>query len=120
MAFSREFIVDQVKVHDSIHGFENAIALIKARWKITHSDYPNGYAYHAFHKYLHHDTYTLETFVPIDQVTNEMMEQWVSADITPEVLNSIYTAALPFIQMKDAEAGLTTYYESADAIVGPQ
>lgn len=118
MAFNREFIVDQVKTHDSIHGFENAIALIKARWKITHSDYPNGFAYHVFQKYFHHDTYTLETFVPIEDVTDAMMEQWVSEGISPEAMNEIYNAAFPVIQATDAEVGLTTHFHNP-AFLGP-
>jgi hypothetical protein len=114
MAFNKQFIVDQVKTHDNIYGFENAIALIKARWKITHSDYPNGFAYHAFHKYFHHDTYNLETFTPIQDVTDAMMEEWVSGAISPEAMNEIYNAAFPYIQATDAEHGLTTYYQNPE------
>jgi hypothetical protein len=114
MPFNTEFIVDLVKTHDEIYGFENAIALIQARWKITHTEYPNGYVYHAFRKYFHHDTYTLETFTPVDQVTNEMMEQWLTADLSPDVKNDIFHRAFPIIQQVDAEHGLTTHYQNPD------
>ena len=118
MAFATEFIVDVVKTHDNIHGFENAIAVIKARWRITHTDYPNGEAFHGFHKYFHHDTYELETFTPIQDVTNEMMEQWVTSAITPETREAIFHRAFTQIQVTDAEHGLTTHYQNPDYL-GP-
>jgi hypothetical protein len=120
MGFSTEFIVDQVLKHDEIHGFEDAIAVIKARIKILHSGYPNGYAYHAFHKVFPTSVYTLETFTPIDAVTDAMMEQWCMADINTDVLNNIFNAALPFIKMKHNEHGLTVHYQNPDAIPTPQ
>ena len=115
MSFTKEFVVNEVRVHSEIHGFTNAIALIIAHWRITHSDYPNGVAYHFFRKYFHHDLYTLETFTPVEDVTDAMMEQWLTADMTPESIIEIENRAMDVIKQKDAEAGLQVYYTAADS-----
>ena len=40
MSYSREFIKDKVLKYDEYYGWENAIAVIYARWKITNSSTP--------------------------------------------------------------------------------
>lgn len=118
MAFNREFIVDQILVHEQLDDMQNAIASIKARWKITHSDYPNGVAYHVFHKIYLEGEFDLDNFIPIEDVTNAVMEQWLTANISPEAINEIYNAAFPQIKTTDATFGLTTYYENPDMFPG--
>jgi hypothetical protein len=119
MAYNTEFIVDQVKVMDEIHQFQNAVTLVKARWRITNTDYPNGEAFHVFHKYFYHDTLEAETFVPIEDVTDAMLEQWVTGGITVEAREAIYARAMVQIQVSHAEHGLTTYYQNPDAPILP-
>jgi len=110
MAFSTEFIVDQVKVHPDLHGFQNAIALIRARWKITNSDHPDGFAYHMFEKAFNEDVYTLETFVAVDDVTDAMMESWLTSALTADTVLRIKMNALPRIEFTHEEARLTVHY----------
>ena len=112
MAYNLEFIVDQVKVHPEIHQFVNGIALIRARWKITNTDYPDGFAYHLLQKSFSHDSYTLETFVPAEDVTDAMMEEWLTGDMHANTKQNIKMASLQQIMFSHEEAQLTTYYEN--------
>jgi len=116
MAFNREFIVDQVLTHDQIDDMQNVIAVIKARWKITHSDYPNGFAYHAFNKYYYEGDFDLDNFIPIEDVTDAILEQWVTSSMVPDTVNEIYVAAMPLIRAKDAEHGLTIHFQNPEAL----
>jgi len=112
MAYNLEFIVDQVKVHPEIHKFVNGIALIRARWKITNTDYPDGFAYHLFQKSFSHDSYTLDTFVAAEDVTDAMMEEWVTGDMHADTKQRIKMASLQQIMFSHEEAQLTTYFEN--------
>lgn len=115
MAFNLEFIKDTVLTHDEIHGFENAIAYVAARWKITHSDWPNGFVYHGFSKRLPIEELTLETYIPIEDVTDAQLEAWVISDVDADTRLNIQMRALPFIQQKHELFGLTRYYQNPDA-----
>ena len=111
MARQLEFIKDEVLVQD-IHGFTGAIAVVKGRWKVKCTDYPNGFSYHRFYKVFDDDTLTLETFVALDDVTDEMLETWVVGDVSEDTKQKIYQAALPVIRQTHFEAGLTRHYRN--------
>lgn len=113
MAFNRQFIVDQVKVYPEIHKFVNGIGLIRARWRITHTDHPDGYADHLFEKAFHHDSFELDTFVAIDDVTDAMMEEWLTADMLEATKQRIMMANLERIRRSHEEAQLSTYFENS-------
>ena len=114
MGFSKEFIVDTIKSHDEKHGYSDVIAIIAARWKIMHSDYPNGFAYHGFIIDLDLRGVTEENFVAAENVTNEMLEQWCLLNITPNQVSEIEMAALPVIERSHKMNSLTTYYQNPD------
>ena len=114
MAYNREFIKYEVLTHAEIHGFTNAIAYIRAALKITNTDFPNGVAYHAMEKLFPDSSYERETFIPIEDVTDAMMEEWLLADYPAEVLANIDLHALANIKKTHEKHGLTTYYRKTD------
>jgi hypothetical protein len=114
MSFSREFIVDTIKTHDAYYGYVNAIAIVSARWKITNSQYPNGCAYHCFMKELDVDSLTPACFLPIEDVSNEQLEQWCIADMSPNTIAEIELMALIEIKRSHAMQSLTTYYQNPE------
>jgi|TARA_B110000977_G_scaffold1268_1_gene1812 hypothetical protein len=120
MTFRTEFVVDQVLTHAEIHGFENAVALVRAHWKITHDSYPNGAAYHGFAKAFSSDVYELDTFTPVEDVTTAMFEQWVTSGLTPETRETIVDRSYTQIVASHEEFGLTTYYQNPDPAWSPQ
>jgi hypothetical protein len=113
MAFNTQFVVDQVKVYPEIHKFTNGISLIRAHWIITNTDHPDGAAHHVFEKSFSHDSFTLETFVPVEDVTDAMMEEWVTSSIAADTIQKIKMAALERIRFTHEEAQMTTYFENS-------
>ena len=114
MSYSREFIKDKVLKYDEYYGWENAIAFIYARWKITNSQYPDGFAYHYFQKELNVDAITKETFISIDDVTDEQLEAWCISGISNNTIEEIQMHNLPVIQQSHKLAQMTTHYENTD------
>lgn len=114
MGFSKEFIIDTLKTHDEKHGFPDVISIVMARWKITHSDYPNGYAYHGFAIELDLRGITEENFTMAEDVTNEMVEQWCAERLTPNQISEIEMNCLPGIERMHKLNSLTTYYQNPD------
>ena len=112
MAFNTQFIVDKVSVYPEIHGFTNGIGQIRARWRITNTDHPDGFSDHLFEKNFHHDTFELDTFVQIADVTDAMMEEWVTAGMADETKQRVKMANLERIRLSHEEAQLTTYFEN--------
>lgn len=112
MGFSKEFIVDTLKSHDEKHGYSDVIAIVMARWKISHSDYPNGYAYHGFVIDLDLRGITEENFIAADEVTDAMIEQWCVERLTPNKIQEIEVNALPAIERMHKMNSLTTYYQN--------
>jgi hypothetical protein len=111
MAFQREFIKYEVLTRDEIDGFSNAIVSISAAFKITNTEFPNGFAYHSMEKLFPDSSYELETFIPIEDVTDAMMEEWLVADYSADVLANINMHALATIKKTHEKHGLTTYYK---------
>jgi hypothetical protein len=114
VGFSKEFIVDTIKSHDEKHGYSDVIAIVAARWKITHSDFPNGFVYHGFVIDLDLRSITEDNFTPADQVTNEQLEQWCVANMTPDRILQIENNAIIGIERSHKMNSLTTYYQNPD------
>ena len=112
MSYTREFIKDKILTHDEYYGWQNAIAMVFARWKITNSQYPNGFAYHYFQKELDVNAITTDTFIPVDQVTDAQLEAWCLSGISNNTIAEIETHNLAEIQHRHKMAQLTTYYEN--------
>lgn len=118
MAFNKQFVVDVVKVHDNYFGWENAVALVQARWIITHSEYPLGQATHVFTQELDCESITEESFIAIDDVTDADYERWVTASLNPQTVASIEDHSLNYIKKTHRIASLTTHYTNPD-MTGP-
>ena len=93
MARQIKFIKDEVLVRD-IHGFTGAITVVKGRWKVgvptTLTAVPP-LLQSIRRRYTH-----VETFVALDDVTDEMLEIGVG-DVS-RTKQKIYQAALPIIR----------------------
>jgi hypothetical protein len=116
MAFSREFIVDAVYKQEEYFGWENTVLMVEARWKITHSDFPGAAVFHRFvvdldTTFLSHDTY-----VPIDQVTDAILEEWVTAPLTQDQISAIEGNALPALRRIHYKNSLTVHYQNPDLV----
>ena len=114
MGYSTEFIKDKVLTHDDYFQFENAVAVVHARWRVTNSQYPNGFAYHYFHVTLNLDGLEPGTFIAVEDVTDTQLEAWCTAGITDNTVVEIHTGLLSQIQYTHGIAGLTTYYQNSD------
>ena len=114
MSYTREFIKDKILTHDEYYGWQNTIAVIYARWKITNSQYPDGFAYHYFHKELDVDAITQDTFIAIDDVTDEQLEAWCVAGLSNNTIVEIETHNLAEIQARHKMAQLTEHYTNPD------
>lgn len=114
MSYSREFIKDRVLTHDNYYGWENAIAVIFARWKITNSQYPDGFSYHNFVKELDVNAITRDTWVPINEVTDAQLETWCTQGLTANTIAEIETHHLTQIQQQHNMAQLTEHYVNPD------
>jgi hypothetical protein len=66
-----------------------------------------------FEKNFHHDTFELDTFVQIEDVTDAMMEEWVTAGMAEETKQRIKMANLERIRLSHEEAQLSTYFENS-------
>lgn len=119
MAFNKEFIIDSVKTIDNYFGWPNAVAFVQARWKITHTDYPEGAAYHVFVQELDVESITESTFVLIDDVTDQLIEQWVTSKLDPETVIRIEMNALEVIKASHYHSALTTHYQNPDMLHPP-
>ena len=117
MAFTHEFVVDRVLVHDNYFGFQNAVKLIQAHWVIRHTEYPDGRAHHYFEIKFDLDDPGLdpETYVPISDVSDAVIEQWLTGDLTYTQINDINANAFPMIQRVHEIESLETWYENPDA-----
>jgi hypothetical protein len=105
-----EFIVDLIKKYDNYAGFENVIAYIEARWKITDSAYPNGAAYHVFRCKLDLTNLNSDTYKPIGEITNEEMEAWCTKTIPQnEKINILNNAIGTIIESHEINS-MTVYY----------
>jgi len=105
-----EFIVDLIKKYDNYAGFENVIAYIEARWKITDSMYPNGAAYHVFRCKLDLTNLQPDTYKPISEITNEEMEAWCTKTISQnEKINILNNAIGTIIESHEINS-MTVYY----------
>ena len=114
MTINKEFIVDVVKKYDNYFGFENVISYIRARWKLTDPEYPNGSTYHVFNCKLDLGNLTPETFKPIDQVTNTEMEQWCEQTLsTAQKLDILNRAGEP-IKYSHEINSMSVYYINPD------
>jgi len=110
MAVKTEFIVDLIKKYDNYAGFENVIAYIEARWKITDALYPNGAAYHVFKCKLNLSSLHSDTFKPVTEVTNEEMEAWCSKTVTPNQRIDILNSSIEPIIYSHQINSMTDYY----------
>ena len=119
MSYTREFIKDKILTHDSYAIFSNVIAVIYARWKITNSEYPNGFAYHYFHKELNVSAVTGQTFILIENVTDEQLEAWCISGLSNNTIVEIETHNLAEIQARHKMAQLTEYYTNPDIAPSP-
>jgi len=118
MAFNKQFVVDVVKTHEDYFGWANAVALVQARWIITHSEYPLGEAVHTFVQEIDCEGITEESFISIDDVTDADYERWVTASLSPQVIASIEDHSLRHIKKTHRIASLTTHYTNPD-MMGP-
>lgn len=118
MAFSKQFVVDVVKTHDDYYGWQNAVAIVQARWIITHSDFPLGEAVHVFTQELDCQAITEESYIPIENVTDADYERWVTAAMSPELITNIENHSLAYIKKTHRMASLTTHYQNPD-MAGP-
>jgi hypothetical protein len=66
MSYTREFIKDRLLTHDSHAIWSDVIAIVYARWKITNSEYPDGFAYHYFQTELNVAGLSNNTIVEIE------------------------------------------------------
>ena len=119
MSYTRKFIKDRLLTHDEYYGWQNAIAVIYARWKITNSQYPDGFAYHYFQKELNVDAITQDTFIAIDDVTDEQLEAWCVAGLSDNTIVEIETHNLAESQARHKMAQLTEYYTKPDIMPSP-
>lgn len=110
MAFAKQFVVDLVKTHDNYYGWPNAVGFVRAHWNITHSDYPSGEAKHYFVAELDVDAITADSFVAIDDVTDAILEQWVTGGMTSEDVLGIENNAISLIRSSHFIESLTTHY----------
>jgi|TARA_B110000908_G_C10115593_1_gene385111 hypothetical protein len=115
MAYAREFIKDTVLTHDEYYGFANAIAVIRGRWRITNTQYPNGFAYYPISAKLDLNSMAPDTYTAIADVTDAQLEAWCAAGMTANTITEIETSVLPIIKDKHELAALTTHYQIADA-----
>lgn len=116
MAIQKEFIVDIIKKYDNYAGFENVIAFIQARWKLTDPLYPAGVTYHLFTCKLNLNGLNPDTFKPIDQVTNEEMEQWCVNTITTTQQLEILNQAINTVKYSHELNSMTTYYTNPNML----
>ena len=114
MSYTREFIKDRLLTHDSHAIWSDVIAVVYARWKITNSQYPDGFAYHYFQKELDVNAITQDTFIAIDDVTNEQLETWCVAGLSNNTIVEIETHNLAEIQHRHKMAQLTEHYTNPD------
>ena len=114
MSYSKEFIKDKIFVHTEYYGWENAVAVVCARWKITNSQYPDGFAYHYFEKELDVNSITRETFVNIDDLTDADFEAFCAEGLTINSVCEIEMDALAEIRRSHWMATLNTYYENTE------
>lgn len=119
MAFTKEFVVDLVKTHDNYYGWPNLVQFVQAHWKITHSSYPDGEAVHYFVKELNVDEVTEETYLAIDEVTDSVLEQWVTADLTADEVTAVENHSISIIRSSHFRSSLTTHYQNPDSLVVP-
>jgi hypothetical protein len=115
MAYAREFIKDTVFVHDEYYGYVNAIAVIRGRWKITNTQYPNGFAYYPVSVKLDLTVMTPDTYTEIADVTDAQLAAWCAAGTTANTMTELETSVLSIIKDKHELASLTTYYQNAGA-----
>jgi hypothetical protein len=115
MAYAREFIKDAVFTHDDYYGFPDAIAVIQGRWKITNTQYPDGFAYYPLRVKLDLTVMTPATYTAVTDVTDAQLEAWCTATMTGTQIAEIEMSVLHLIQDKHERAALTTYYQNADA-----
>lgn len=114
MSYAREFIKDKVLTHDSYYGWDNAVAVVHARWKITNSQYPQGFAYHHFMQELDVDHIERDTFIAIADVTDAILETWCTRHLGNNNIVEIETNSLAEIQRCHRMAQLTTHYKNPD------
>ena len=119
MSYTREFIKDRLLTHDSHAIWSDVIAIVYARWKITNSEYPDGFAYHYFQTELNVSAATGQTFIPIENVTDEQLEAWCIFGLSNNTIVEIETHNLAEIQYRHKLAQLTEYYTNPDITPSP-
>ncbi len=60
------------------------------------------------------DAITKETFISIDDVTDEQLEAWCISGISNNTIEEIQMHNLPVIQQSHKLAQMTTHYENTD------
>jgi hypothetical protein len=114
MAYTKEFIVDRVYTQPEYYGWVDTVLLVEARWKITHNDYPNASSYHLFRTELDTTDLSHDTYVPLADVTDAMLEQWVTSQLTPDQVRAIEGAALPALRYMHYKSTLNEHYSNPD------
>ena len=112
MSVNAKFIVDKVDVYEEYYGWSNVVSRVNARWELTHPDYPDAKVYHIFFFTLDPTAIQQESFVPIEQATDEVLEQWCLATVSAETMQEIKVAAIPALRYQQQGKGLTTYYSN--------
>jgi hypothetical protein len=116
MGIETKFILDKLKVKESLDELENIICVIQARWEMTNPDYPNGVSYHSFYKVFDYNTVEPADYLPIKEITDEKLEEWCLAEIDNDQINAIYMSAESQIIKTHKESELIDYYVNEDII----
>lgn len=107
-----EYTFKKIKIFtDSSITSENDV-ISKVYWQITFTDgISNSIAMGS--NFL--DTSNLENFIPIDQITDDVLEEWIiNANGGSSFIISLELIHGPIIERKTRESKLTTYYEDSN------